>query len=282
MSAADPYLAGKPCPKCGYARSAADTNPEWQCPRCHIAYVKFDPETAKLTLEKLGPRLAASGRELAIEARADRSVYGLIVANFVALGVAAATGMTLRELMFLYWLQSVMIGISYFVRVLSLRAYVTDGLEKLEGLSWDAMSHPRLMVALFFLAHYGGFHFGYFMFLVEFADRDTPTFGPALGPLGGFSVAAIALAAAHLFSLHENLARDRDTVVNLRMLMLVPYARVVPMHLAIIAGYELGPGPVPFYAFAALKIVADVTMHVIEHHMLRKGHLLAEPRDVQP
>ena len=30
------------CPKCGYARKAADTKvPDWQCPSCGVAYAKF-------------------------------------------------------------------------------------------------------------------------------------------------------------------------------------------------------------------------------------------------
>ncbi|PWK52899.1 hypothetical protein [Pleionea mediterranea] len=29
------------CPKCKYQRSATDTAPEWQCPKCGIAYSKF-------------------------------------------------------------------------------------------------------------------------------------------------------------------------------------------------------------------------------------------------
>lgn len=32
------------CPKCGYARTAAETVPAWQCPSCGIAYVKFRPK----------------------------------------------------------------------------------------------------------------------------------------------------------------------------------------------------------------------------------------------
>jgi hypothetical protein len=29
------------CPKCHYVRRVTDTNPEWQCPSCGIAYAKF-------------------------------------------------------------------------------------------------------------------------------------------------------------------------------------------------------------------------------------------------
>lgn len=28
------------CPKCHYQRQPSDTNPEWQCPSCHVAYSK--------------------------------------------------------------------------------------------------------------------------------------------------------------------------------------------------------------------------------------------------
>jgi len=37
---ASEYL-GKPCPKCRYVRTASETAPDWQCPKCGIAYAKF-------------------------------------------------------------------------------------------------------------------------------------------------------------------------------------------------------------------------------------------------
>ena len=37
---ADSYV-GKPCPKCRHVRTAADAGPDWQCPKCGIAYAKF-------------------------------------------------------------------------------------------------------------------------------------------------------------------------------------------------------------------------------------------------
>jgi hypothetical protein len=32
---------GKPCPKCAHVRAASDAGPDWQCPKCGIAYAKF-------------------------------------------------------------------------------------------------------------------------------------------------------------------------------------------------------------------------------------------------
>lgn len=35
--------AGRICPRCKYARQATDTAPDWQCPRCEVAYDKVEP-----------------------------------------------------------------------------------------------------------------------------------------------------------------------------------------------------------------------------------------------
>jgi ribosomal protein L37AE/L43A len=37
---ADSYV-GKPCPKCAHARAGAEGAPDWQCPKCGVAYAKF-------------------------------------------------------------------------------------------------------------------------------------------------------------------------------------------------------------------------------------------------
>ena len=36
----DRAAIGKVCPKCSYKRTAADTAPDWQCPKCGVAYAK--------------------------------------------------------------------------------------------------------------------------------------------------------------------------------------------------------------------------------------------------
>lgn len=37
----DSSYVGKPCPKCAHVRAATDAGPDWQCPKCGIAYAKF-------------------------------------------------------------------------------------------------------------------------------------------------------------------------------------------------------------------------------------------------
>src|SRR5690349_15702530 len=44
MPGNDRRMSAVVCPKCGYARKAADAVPAWQCPSCGIAYNKFRPD----------------------------------------------------------------------------------------------------------------------------------------------------------------------------------------------------------------------------------------------
>jgi hypothetical protein len=39
------------CPKCHYIRTEKDTNPDWQCPSCLIAYQKFKANGRRLLSE---------------------------------------------------------------------------------------------------------------------------------------------------------------------------------------------------------------------------------------
>ncbi len=50
----------KTCPKCSYARLAADRNvPDWQCPKCGIAYAKFEAQSNPTPAPARGPMVAA-------------------------------------------------------------------------------------------------------------------------------------------------------------------------------------------------------------------------------
>jgi hypothetical protein len=78
-AAVEQYRTGRPCPRCAYVRTPRDTHPDWQCPQCGIAYLKYRPPTA--------PRNGHIGRisrELAGDARLDRSGMALVAANLLA------------------------------------------------------------------------------------------------------------------------------------------------------------------------------------------------------
>src|SRR5262245_25915678 len=57
---AESYV-GKPCPKCKYVRSAAETAPDWQCPKCGVAYAKFLAAQQGATMTMSGTMPARAG-----------------------------------------------------------------------------------------------------------------------------------------------------------------------------------------------------------------------------
>jgi hypothetical protein len=257
------YLRGKPCPKCAYVRTPADANPGWQCPKCQIAYLKFRPAASQLA-----SRIAAGGREMAAEARSDNSVFMLIAANLLALAIAWFTGMSLRDLMLVYWMQSVIIGISSFVRIVSLKRFSVANFE-INDRPVEETPQSKWQVASFFALHYGIFHAVYLGFLAFEGESQAH---PAAGM--GYFLCALVFAANHGYSLFQNIRRDARGRPNIGTLMFLPYARIVPMHVTILAGGVVWGGAQAFAIFGALKIVADVVMHTVEHHVLAKGSVL--------
>lgn len=258
-----PYAdyTGRPCPKCGHVRAATAPNPPWQCPQCLIAYHKYVAARGGLAA-----RVAAGGRELADEAATDSSVWSLLAANLFAVAVVLYFGMPLGELLLVYWVQNVVIGVSFFVRILSLQSFSTEGFT-MNKRPVEETSESKRRVALFFAVHFGFFHLIYLVFLAAGGTRygATPDFGV------DFWACALAFVVNHFYSLRRNIRLDRLGRPNLGTLMFLPYARVVPMHLAIILGGAPLMAGKALLLFLGLKTGADVLMHTVEHHTLRKA-----------
>ncbi len=202
---------------------------------------------------------------MAERAASDYSLFGLIASNALALVVAWLTHMTLRDLMLAYWIQSVVIGAANVVRISKLHGFSTDGM-LMNGRPVPETEGSKYYVAIFFAVHYGFFHLVYFMFLVS---------GPGHNDLGSpwayFALAA-SFAVSHFYSLKHNMESDASGRPKLGLLMFMPYARIVPMHIMIIAGVAFshgGPAALPtLLFFGTLKTVADALMHTVEHHVM--------------
>ena len=251
---------GKPCPKCGYVRTPLDLNPAWQCPRCQVAYNKVAAvgSPARQTL-------ALHAGAIAARAGADHSLASLVAVNLLALGIALALRFSLRDMMLVYWIQSIVIGLSNVVRIARLHEYSTEGV-KLNGQPVEPTAATKHRAAAFFALHYGVFHAVYLAFILS--ERDA---GPLAQP-GVYGMLAFAFAANHFFSLRHNLASDAAGKPNLGTLMFMPYVRIVPMHFTIIFGLGMaGGGTVALVIFGLLKTAADCAMHLVEHHVLAQG-----------
>ncbi len=200
---------------------------------------------------------------MTLQAKGDHSLLALIAANVVALLIAYATGMDLRELMLVYWIQSVIIGIATIVRLLCLNRFDPQGRHL-------APPKEKWRSAFFFLLHYGGFHSLFFAFLTLKFQLDIVDF------TAGYLLCALVFAANHGYSLLHNVRRDA-LGQDIRTVMMLPYPRIIPMHLTILLGGIFFNDAGAFALFGGLKLAADIVMHVVEQRVLAKGSLLPRP-----
>ena len=197
---------------------------------------------------------------------AIKPVTTVILANLATLLAALIQGWGLSQLLWPFWAQSVIIGL-YAMRRLA-RAAGRD-----------------LRYPLFFLVHYGGFHFGYGSLLLAMSrDADAQGFLPVnnadsgevmqlyVGTQGALDVVlyvglAVAFWLGHRASFQKHIEADLSQAPEPGKLMMLPYLRILPMHLTLIFGVLLGGAGTAVF-FILLKTGADVALHHFEHRLL--------------
>jgi hypothetical protein len=188
----------------------------------------------------------------------DISLLPLLASNGLAIWWAARDHLSLQTVMMMYWAQSVAIGAVNVLRILALRDYSTDDFRMGGPLSPSAGT--KLKVAGFFTLHYGFFHVVYLVFILAAMTRGRPDVNV---PFVLYGAALFAGTDLFALALHWN-AETRSR--NIGRVMFAPYARIVPMHLAIIFGgfVNFHPG-LTLGLFQGLKTIADVVTHLFQH-----------------
>ncbi len=192
----------------------------------------------------------------------DRSLWFLLLANGVTTILAVTQNWNLVALLWVYWFQNLVIGFFHFRRILSLREFSTKGFT-MNNRPVEPTEETKHRVARFFLVHYGGFHFVYFMFLLVFSQSG----GLSPADLIYIVPTALLFLGNHIYSYRYNKPRVIGKQ-NIGTIMMYPYARVVPMHLTVILGFVFSRG---LLLFLLLKTLADVIMHIVEHRILLRG-----------
>lgn len=181
----------------------------------------------------------------------DLSLWLLIVSNVATIVLAVLQNWDISTVMWTYWTQSAIIGLVNVMRMIALKNPSMKGI-RINGKSAEARGYSQVSGAVFFLFHYGGFHFIYAMFLFVMGLPDVKV----------VLVSAGIFLANHLFSYFYNRESDEKNQ-NFAELMSRPYSRIIPMHISIIFGSLLGAGALPF--FLGLKMIVDAVSHVKEH-----------------
>ena len=195
----------------------------------------------------------------------DNSTLFLISSNILMIFLAIFENWDLITIMFIFWCQSVIIGIFTFFKILDLKNFSTDGFY-INNRPAKPTRSTKIGTAFFFLFHYGFFHFGYLMFIIAnpFFNKNSTTV------FTGFTIilAVSIFFVNHLYSFIYNRQKSSNKKQNIGKIMFFPYIRIIPMHLTIIFGSFFLMKGIPQFSlilFLLLKTVADVSMNIIEH-----------------
>ncbi|MCG6118591.1 MAG: DUF6498-containing protein [Aquimonas sp.] len=217
----------------------------------------------------------------------DRALWAILGSNALTAVVALVSGWGLLQLLWPFWIQSVVIGWFAMQRILKLQAFCTEGF-RINQRPVEATPVTRTLTAVFFALHYGFFHFIYFAFLAGFTAAAAAGGGSvavtdtssgevtqvAMGQVRAldwllFAALGFVFWRSHGGSHREHVEADLAGRPNIGTLMFMPYLRILPMHLTLILGMLLSGGGAVLL-FLGLKTAADVGMHRVEHALLRR------------
>jgi len=204
-------------------------------------------------------------------------VISLIFANIVTIVLAFLGNWDVATVMFVYWAQSVIIGLFTVVSILSAdsSALAADLQKPVDERGGSKKITPRFawvytyMLAGFFTLHYGLFHWGYFTFIV-----DSGIFGNVNFADTNLWLSCGFFFANHLYShiTYRHVGQKGAGYVNEQFF--TPYRRIIPMHLTIIFGSIVilalmvagisSTMPV-LVLFLLLKTYSDISAHRIRH-----------------
>jgi hypothetical protein len=213
----------------------------------------------------------------------DRSsVWMIVFANVLALGIAWWQHWPMPFLIIPYWIQSVVIGWYSGRRMLALKRFTSgttsyddddEGTKKLIAAGRETPEEfVRRNRTKFFAMHYGLFHFGYLFFMFMWIQTGKLPGHLAIPEISRNDIlwlAAISLVflLTHRASFLRNIERDRSGRPSIETVMFLPYARVLPMHATFVFGLTMGYTHAVLL-FGILKTIADVVMHIVEHRVL--------------
>jgi hypothetical protein len=221
----------------------------------------------------------------------DISLLALVVANLLPLWGVCFLKWDAFYIILLYWSENLAVG---FYNILKIAvAKVRHPIEHL----------AKLFLIPFFIIHYGGFMAVHGFFVLAFAQKAQQ--GHSVPSVGGHSwpcflvfvqllinvirqmfliipaqmkFAILALFVSHGVSfVHNYLLAGEYKTAKPKDLMNQPYARVVVLHIALLAGGFLTMAvgsPIPLlFVLIAGKIILDIKMHLREHQKAKPAEI---------
>jgi len=161
-----------------------------------------------------------------------------------------------HSLVFLYWGQSVLIGIFNFADLLTVKNII-PGSMKMNDQPIKNDRGSKGCAAFFFLVHYGLFHLVYGIFILVSSKVNIDFRFVMLG------LAAFSLGLIIQFIQQKQIQKTEPA--NIGKMFFLPYLRIIPMHLMILlpAFFKWEASVI----FLVLKTLADIIMYLITSPM---------------
>jgi hypothetical protein len=185
------------------------------------------------------------------------STISLIAANLVSIVLAVIYSWDVKTLMLIYWSQSVIIGIFQFIKIMNLKNFSTEGFGSTNVIVGPNQATKNHVLRMFPI-YYGIFLIGYLLYFGLDFLRLLPAI---ILPVAIFLI-------NHYISYRQHKGENQNKVLNIGILMFLPFIRTVPMHFAICAAVYLSHSAATLIIFLVLKMIADVIMHIVEHRMM--------------
>lgn len=199
------------------------------------------------------------------------STWLLIFSNISVIFFAIVDKLSANQVLWIYWIQSVIIGIFNFLRIITLKEFSTKGFKSGKGIELKPTSSVKISTGLFFLFHYGFFHFIYAMFLGGFSSLEKVD---SSVPITSYLLyTSLFFFVNYFIEFIRSYKNEQTEPPNLGTIMFAPYIRIIPMHLTIIAGGFIGMiGSLLFgdtdylviVIFVGIKTFIDLITHSID------------------
>lgn len=183
-------------------------------------------------------------------------ILWLLAANLATMLMALSQGWSLAPLMWVYWGQSLIIGIFNWLRIRHLKQFSVTGL-KINGKRIEEPTPAiKRWMTNFFAMHFGFFHLVYLIFLLVFLGEI-----PMETVLAAM-VGVLLFGINHAASYRHHLRQDAASTPGIASMCFLPYVRVLPMHLVIFIAAIYGlESAMALFVFLLLKTLIDLIMH---------------------
>ncbi len=185
----------------------------------------------------------------------DPNFIFLLVGNLFCLYYFQTHANGFGTVVWIYWFQSAIIGLFNFLDLLTIKNYNPNDFK----INDQPLSNSNKgCSAFFFLVHYGGFHMAYFVFLAIKYLRDA-----------NFFIILLSIGLLLIEGVISFIKRKQsDSTINYSTLFFMPYVRIIPMHLMILAPAFMGMSPSA--VFLLLKTIADIVFFFLARNLYKK------------